>query len=137
MRLRHLVLTVPLAALALAGCGAQGQNSAGDFEGAEQQVAEAVENLQDAGRRGDPERVCDELVTASLARALAAGGASCEDEVQAAMRDVSSFELEVADVTISGATATAQVRGGEEGRRATFELAREGAGWRISGLGAG
>jgi hypothetical protein len=137
MRPRHAVLTLLLAALALAGCGGEGQDSADDFRGAEQQVAEAVEDLQDAGRRGDPERICSELVTAGLARALAAGGASCEDEVQAAMRDISSFELEVADVTVTGATARAEVRGDEDDQRATVELAREGEGWRISGLRAG
>ena len=137
MRLRDAALTVPIAALALAGCGGQGEDSAGDFRGAEQQVAEAIEELQDAGRRGDPERICGELVTPDLARAIAAGGASCEDEAQTAMRDVSAFELEVDDVTISGATATAQVRGAEDDQRATFELARDGEGWRVSGVEAG
>ena len=136
MRLRDAALTLPIAALALAGCAGQGSDSAGAFQGAERQVAETVEELQDAGRRGDPERICGELVTAGLARAIAAGGASCEDEVQTATRDVSAFELEVADVTVSGATATAQVRSAEDDRRATFELAREGEGWRISGIQA-
>jgi hypothetical protein len=135
MRRSHAVLTLPLVALALAGCGSQGQDSAADFQGAERDVAETVENLQEAGRRGNPERVCTELVTAELARGLGAGGASCEDEVQASMRDVGSFELQVGEVTVTGATARAEVTGDDGEPRATLELAREGAGWRIASLG--
>jgi hypothetical protein len=132
MRRLPVLLASLLAAAALAGCaGTQPNASAGDFEGAERDVAQAVDDLKTSR---DPEEICSRIFSDELARSLQAGSRDCVDEVQATMRDVASTDLEVRDVSISGTTARAQVRQG--GKTATFELARSGTSWQITSLGA-
>jgi hypothetical protein len=134
----RLALLAAAAALALAGCGSSESSSANAFEGPEREVAQVVEDLQRAGQTGDAERVCGELLTAELAERLAEGGESCVDELDKAFGDSEDFELQVTGATVSGNTATAQVRQGGEGRTtATFELVRERGRWRISSLERG
>lgn len=135
MRRLHLALPLLLAALAT-GCGASG-SSAGDFEGEEANVAEAVESIQSAGEARDAQKLCDELLAKALRDAIAEAGSSCEVELDKSIRDADDFELEVADVTVQGDTATARVLGGEgDGRtERTFEFAREDGDWRATALG--
>jgi hypothetical protein len=121
-----------LLALALGGCGGS-QTSSPSFAGEDERVASAVEDLQTAGERGDEERICGELLTPALARRMAAPGSSCAVEVGKALGDADQYDIEVRDVTVSGATATARVV--NDGRAATLELARVGRDWRIASLG--
>ena len=134
MRILPLLLALALA-VALGGCTAAQQNaSAGDFEGAERDVAEVIDDLK-ASR--DPDEICSRIFADALAKSLAAGGRDCDAEVDAMLHDVSDTNLQVRDVTISGSTARAEVRQGDEGDTATFELARaSGGGWQITSLGA-
>jgi hypothetical protein len=126
-----VLLALLLALAALAGCTPSNQNaSAGDFEGAERDVAQVVDDLK--GTR-DPEEVCSRILTDDLAKSLEAGGEDCVDEVQATIRDTADTDMQVRDVTISGSSARAQVRQG--GKTATFELERGADGWQISSFG--
>jgi hypothetical protein len=132
------LLAVPLVLAALAaGCGASA-SSAGDFEGEERAVADVVEKLQSAGETGDAAEICDEVLASDLRDEMRAAGANCEQELDKAIQDADDFELEVEDVTITGDTATARVRGRENDEEAvrTFEFAREGSGWRATSLGS-
>jgi hypothetical protein len=132
------VLAVPLVLAVLAsGCGASA-SSAGDFEGEEKRVAELVEKLQSAGETGDAAEICDEVLAADLREQIQAAGANCEQELDKAIKDADDFELEVEDVTISGDSATAKVRGrdGGEERVRDFEFVREGSDWRATSLGS-
>ncbi len=125
-------LPVLLVALTLAGCAATQPNaSAGDFKGAESDVAKVIDDLK--GSR-DPDDICSRLFAAEFAKSLAADGRACADEVDAMLRDVAGTDLKVRDVTISGNTARAEVR--QDGKTATFELARGSDGWQITSLGA-
>ena len=131
--------TVPLAlalvlalVLAVAGCGAT-PSSAGDFQGEERRVAEAIEEVQSAGQSNEPQRLCDELFAEALVQRLQAGGANCRAELGAALDDVDDFELEVRDVTVQGTRATARVEG--ENGALTLTLVREGGRWRVSEFG--
>ena len=132
MRIRTF-LPALLAALALGGCTATNPNaSAGDFKGAENDVAQVIDDLK-ASR--DPGEICSKMFADGLAKSLAAGGRTCTDEVDAMLRDVGSTDLDVKDVTVSGDTARAEVS--QDGKTATFELARgKDGGWRITSLGA-
>jgi hypothetical protein len=134
MRRVHTSITLAAAALALSGCAAQAPTSAGDFKGDESDVAAVVDDLQSAGRSGDPDKVCNDIFTTELANRFKAGKSSCVDEIEDAMRDVNDYDLEVQDVTVTGDTATAKVRQGKEGRTATFTFQRVGSGWRASGI---
>jgi hypothetical protein len=132
------VLAVPLVLAVLAsGCGASA-SSAGDFEGEEKRVAEVVEKLQSAGETGDAAEICDEVLAEQLRQEIQAAGASCEQELDKAIEDADDFELEVEDVTISGDSATAKVRGEDRGeeRVRDFEFVREGSDWRATSLGS-
>jgi hypothetical protein len=131
-------LAVPLVLAALAaGCGAS-TSSAGDFEGEERRVADVVEKLQSAGETGDAAEICDEVLARQLRDEMEAAGANCEQELDKAIEDADDFELEVEDVTISGDSATAKVRGQDQGeeRVRDFEFVREGNGWRATSLGS-
>jgi hypothetical protein len=124
-----------LAALALGACGEA--STAGKFTGEEETVATVVEDLQRDGERGEADKICDDLLTEELQSQLKAGSASCAAELKKALEDADSFELEVQDVSISGTTATAKVKGPDEGDGVlrTLELEKSGDDWRIASFG--
>ena len=119
--------------LALAGCGAQSEPSSVDeFQGAEREVAQKVEDFQDEGRRGNAEDICADIVATSLVDRLEASGADCAQEMQKAIEDADDFELDVLDVSVTGETASARVRQGDGGPTATMEFTREKGQWRAT-----
>lgn len=121
---------IALAAL-LAGCGGQ-PSSVEEFEGAERQVAQTVENLSDAGRDKDERRICRQILAESVVERLG----ECERKVDEALKDADSFELDVTGVRIEGSRAVARVEsGGEQDEVERLELVRAGGGWRIASLG--
>ena len=129
---RLFVFALLLAVVALPGCTAANTNtSAGDFEGAERDVAQVIDDLK--GTR-DPDEVCSRILTDRFAQSLEADGHDCIDEVRAMIRDTADTDMKVDDVTISGSSATAKVS--QDDKTATFELERDGESWRISSLGA-
>ena len=131
MRRLPSLLALLLATGSLAGCTAANQNaSAGDFEGAERDVAQVIDDLKTSR---DPEEVCSRYLTDAFAQSLEADGHDCVDEVDATLRDVANTDMKVDDVAVSGTTATAKVS--QDGQSATFELARSGNGWQISSFG--
>jgi hypothetical protein len=131
MRRPLTLIALLLATGSLAGCTTAGQNaSAGSFEGEERDVAQVIDDLK--GSR-DPEEICSRILTDEFAKSLEADGHDCVAEVQATIRDTASTDMDVRDVTISGSTATAEVR--QDDLSATFELERDGESWRISSFG--
>ena len=104
-------LPVLLVALALAGCGAeQEQSSVEKFQGEDRAVAQKVEDLQEAGEGRNPEDICSDILASSLVQQLEAADVKCADEMEKAIDDADDYDLEVQEVTVSGSTATAQVR---------------------------
>jgi outer membrane murein-binding lipoprotein Lpp len=133
--MKRAVLAI-VAVLALAGCGAEQQSSVDQFSGAERDVAQKVEDLQDAGENRNPEDICSEILAAKLVDELEAAGTSCADEMEKAIDDADDFDLEVREVSVTGETATARVQRGDDGPTATFEFARENGQWRATSLGS-
>jgi hypothetical protein len=135
MRRVHALVTIALAGVALTGCTQQ-QTSAGDFKGAEGDVAAVVDDLASAARSGDGDEICTRIVSSTFAEELAAGD-TCKKEVERAVADANDFDLEVRDVTVTGTTATAQVRQGDgsDAKTATFEFERGSDGWRATSFG--
>ena len=128
-------VVVLLAVLAFAGCGAEAQpSSAENFQGDQRAVAQKVEDLQEAGEGRNPEDICSEILAKSLVQQLEAAGANCADEMEKAIDDADDFDLDVTKVTISGSTATVEVRRGEDGPTETMEFARAGDQWRATSL---
>jgi uncharacterized cupredoxin-like copper-binding protein len=132
------LLAVPLVLAVLASGCAGSSSSAGDFQGEEKNVADVVEKLQTAGETGDAGTICDDLLAKQLRDEIAEAGSTCEQELDKAIKDADDFELDVEDVTIEGDSATAKVKGSDQGeeRVRDFEFVREGSGWRATSLGS-
>ncbi len=131
MRARPLIIAV--LAAGFAGCGGAG-SGAGDFEGVEGDVAEAIERLQTTGTRQESaDEICRDLLTQDLVRRLAADGSTCETEIRQAIADADLFDLRVTDVSIEGDTATAEVvsAAGDSRAEGTVGLIRERGDWRV------
>jgi hypothetical protein len=132
---RLLAVVLALAAVA-SGCAGD-SSSADDFQGEERRVADVVEKLQSAGQTGDAAEICDEVLAKQLRDEIQAAGSNCEREIDKAIKDADDFDLEVEDVTITGNSATAKVKGRDRGeeRVRDFEFVREGPNWRATSLG--
>jgi hypothetical protein len=131
-------LLVVLGVLALAGCGAQSQpSSAQKFQGEARAVAQKIEDLQEAGESRKPEDICSQILSRTLVTQLEAAGADCTDEMEKAIDDADDYDLNVQKVTVSGSTATATVKRGDDGPTETMEFARENGRWRATSLSGG
>jgi hypothetical protein len=125
-----------LIVLALAGCGSQGQTSSVDnFTNPDQRaVAQKVEDLEDAGKRDKPDDICSNILAKALVTQLDAAGTDCATEMKKAIEDANDFDLDVRKVTITGATATAEVKRGKDGPTEKMQFARENGDWRATSL---
>jgi hypothetical protein len=128
------LLPIVCAAL-LAGCG-QAATDTAEFEGTERAVADVVAEYSAAGERRDGGRICKEILAESLVEAIEEGGNACSEELERSLREADEHALEVQDVTVTGSTATARVRGdaGDQERTATLELVDERGAWRIASV---
>lgn len=134
MRLLTALLAV-LAASALAACGAAGTDSSTDFQGTQREVASTIENLQSAASDDDPSQICRTLLASSLVSRLG-GAIQCQKAVRIALDGADSNDLDVQQVQVSGATATARVKSGKgDGSTVrTVRLQREGSNWKVASL---
>jgi hypothetical protein len=126
----------------MVGCGSVQDDSSKDFKGEQAKVAKVIEDLEKAAakRPADTKKICTDLFTDALAKRLAAvdRNDTCKDRLDDAIGDVMSggvagTKLDVEEVTISGAAATAVVKNdaGDQDASSTFKLAKLGANWRI------
>jgi hypothetical protein len=70
---------------------------------------------------------------------MAAGGSTCAQQLDDALKDADDNDLSVEAVTVDGTTATARVKGrigGDEDAVRTLEFERSGQDWRITSLGS-
>ena len=131
-----VAILVASASLAISACGTA--STAGTFEGEEETVATVVEDLQREGERGEATKICDSILTEALQEKVKAGSESCASELDKALEDADAFDLEVQDVSISGTTATAKVKGLDEddGILRTLSLEKVDGDWRIDSFGS-
>lgn len=125
------------AALAVAGCtSAPTNDAAGDFQGAEREVAEVVDDLSAAALDGDAKEICDTIFAPDLKNRLGPDGVDCQDALEDQLTDVGDGEIEVQEITVDGTTATATVVSPYSGDdvEQTLSLERDGDAWRITGL---
>jgi hypothetical protein len=133
---RTLIAFTAGLALAVAGCGGddhkEGKNEKA-FSGDKKPVAAAIDDLVDASQAGDAEKICTELFTPGLAKAIAARGkATCASVVQKQL--VSPAEdITATDVRVQGSNAFVTVR--EQNKNVTrLSLVDQGDGWRINAI---
>ena|ERR1041384_3725357 len=130
-------VALALAVLGLAGCGAQQTSSStlDKFKDPDEKaVAQKVEDLERAGKRGQPDDICSKILAQSLVSQLNAAGTDCATEIQKAIDDANEFDLETQKVTVSGSTATAEVKQGDDGPTETMQFTREKNDWRATSL---
>ena len=96
-------VALALLLFAVAGCGAQAADVVGrQFRDPDQKaVAEKVEDLETAGKRGQPDDICSDILAKTLVSQLDAGRHDCATEMQKAIDDANEFDLEVQKVTIT------------------------------------
>jgi hypothetical protein len=136
IRLAALLVALPLT---LGACGQAQKDSAKDFTGEQKAVAQTVEDLQKASRKGDEGKICDDLLAPALVTKIkTASKDTCEQALHDALRDADTFELQVEKVAVDGSTATATVTSdtGPKDRTDTLELVKDGGAWKISTLGS-
>jgi len=145
MRLRPLALPPVLLAVVLMAPGACGQSSktnAGDFQGTEKDVADAVFEFRDAIVKRDEGKICDALFTPELrdqiTRAAGSRGSTCAKAIEDSIQDIDATDIQIVKdgIAISGHTATVKIKtkltSGTDPID-TLTLADE-RGWRISKL---
>ena len=132
--MQRVVLVLTL--FALAGCGAQASTSSVDRfkDPNERAVAQKVEDLESAGKRGKPDDICSNILASSLVSQLNAAGTDCHTEIQKAIDDASEFNLDVVKVTVQGNTATAEVKQGDKNPTELMRFTREKDDWRATSL---
>jgi hypothetical protein len=128
---------VVLLTLAVAGCTAAQTSSSSKFKGDQKAVADVVKELQTASQSRKAGQICSDILSRRLAASFKASGGDCVRELDVSVRDADDTKLEVRAVTITGATARAQVKGLVSGRdgTATLGLVREDGKWRVDDLG--
>jgi hypothetical protein len=133
--MRLIAVTVAGLALTLSACGAAQSDSESRFRGEQKNVAKVVDDLASAGRARDADKICDTILARRLVTEIKSAGGDCVTEMDRAINDASDYDLQVRSVKVSGNTATAQVRQGDDGRVATFAFVKEGGAWRATALG--
>jgi hypothetical protein len=133
------VALVLLLTAAVAGCGSQSQSSSADkFKNADQKaVAQKIEDLESAGKRGKADDICSDILAKSLVHQLDSAGTSCGSEMKKAIDDANEFNLTVEKVTVNGDTATAEVKQGDKGPTETMQFTKENGQWRATALSNG
>ena len=133
--MKRVVLAL-LLLVAVAGCGTQSQSSSADkFKDPDQKaIAEKIEDLESAGRRGKADDICTDILAKTLVSQLDAAGTDCATEMQKAIDDATQFDLSVAKVTINGNEATAEVKQGDDGATETMTFTKENGDWRATAL---
>ena len=120
-----------LAGAALAGCGSSGPTD-------EQQVRETVDAFSKATAAKDYDKLCKQLLAPKLLEQVEQAGLPCEVALSKGLGDVKEPRITVGQITVSGNSATADVRtsaAGQEPSRDTLKLTKVGGRWRIASLG--
>jgi hypothetical protein len=124
-------------ALALAGCSlGGGDDDPQPVRGAPRDVARVVAELDAATRKGQYERICNELFTASAKRR--AGGKDCPSLLRSTARELRKPSVELVSIRVTPRQAVARVRTRAVGQAPIVDqlvLRREGGGYRIEALG--
>jgi hypothetical protein len=133
------LLCAPVLATSLLAC-AKSVSTTG-FKGEDQAVAKTISNLQADVTAGDEQKICaNDLAGAVVVRLNAARG-GCKQVIKNQLAELESYDVSIQSiqVTADGARrrASARVKSVYSGRTrpGSLSLVKEGAKWKISGLG--
>ena len=128
--MRRTLAIVAVLALGLSACG--GSDSSKPSGTPQEQITQVVDNLSTAGQRRDADRICKEILAKQLVDELKTAGGDCVTEMDRAIKDATDFDLTISQIKVTGNTATARVRQGEDGEDRRV-LVRQG-GRRLEGV---
>ena len=120
-----------LAGAALVGCGSAGPTD-------EEQVRDTVDAFSKATAAKDYDKLCKQLLAPKLLEQVEQAGLPCEVALSKGLGDVKEPRITIGQITVSGNSATADVRtsaAGQEPSRDTLKLTKVGGRWRIASLG--
>jgi ketosteroid isomerase-like protein len=122
-----------------AGCGADKESPLPKLGGSDaaKQVRTVVERFGAASRAKDYQTICDQLLSDELVHAVEEVGLPCESALQRGLGDVRDPQLQIKDVSVSGARALVSVHSTAQGQPPSddaIQLVREGGTWRIASL---
>jgi hypothetical protein len=129
--MRRTLAVVAVLALGVSACGAA--ESTPDTP--QEAITKVVDDLSTAGKRRDADRICKEILAKRLVDELKTAGGDCVTEMDRAIKDATDFDLTISQIKVTGNTATARVRQGEDGETAVFSFVKEGDAWKASALG--
>ena len=132
--MRRTLAIAAVLALGLSACGSSDSDSKPSGT-AQEQITKVVDNLSTAGQRRDAERICKEILAKQLVEELKSAGGDCLTEMDRAIKDATDFDLKVSQIKVTGNSATARVRQGDDGDTAVFSFVKEGDDWKASALG--
>jgi len=131
-------------AVALAGCGpaATGSDSSKEFTGAKSDVAQVVDDLQDAAAKRDGAKAC-KLLAPNLLAGFAARHRTCKDVLDDDLADADTTKMTVTSVNVAGNRATAVVESdtgkGKTKQTNTFTFVKSpsvaNGAWQVSSFG--
>jgi hypothetical protein len=131
-------LLVGICALAFAvGVGACAETaSTGNYKGESHNVAQTVSNFQTDATAEDEKKLCEDDLAATLTVKLARVG-GCQTVLKAQLHEIDALNLKIESIAVNGSHALARVKSTYSGKNRVTALAlvKEGAHWRISGLG--
>ncbi len=132
--MRRAAVLLLLLLVVLEGC-TQASTAKNDFKGEEKRVAQVVLDLSSNATAAKAAESCDQLLSKGLRGRV--GGKQCASELKKAFDDADARGLDVKQVTISGATATADVtaKNGDTTIKRTFKLVDEDQRWRLDSFG--
>ncbi len=128
------LLVVPLLAVGLAACGSTVSTST--FKGESHAVAQRISDYQSDVGAASEKKLCNEDFSSAVRRRLSAATGGCEEALKRQLGSIDDYEATVEQVTVSGATATAEVKSTWSGklRDTTLHLVKEDGSWRIAGV---
>ena len=130
MRLVPFAAVLACAAV-MGGCGDQGPTP-------EDQVRSVLATFASATEKRDYATLCDKVFAPKLLTGLQDIGLPCEVAMRNSLGKVDEPQLSVGQVSVKGATATAQVKTSAKGQKPssdTVHLTKVGDAWKISALG--
>jgi hypothetical protein len=129
--MRRTLAIAAVLALGVSACG----STESEPETPQEAITQVVDNLSAAGQRRDADRICKEVLAKRLVAELKTAGGDCVTEMDRAIKDATDFDLTISQIKITGNSATARVRQGEDGDTAVFSFVKEGNAWKASALG--
>jgi hypothetical protein len=132
MRTRAAVLSFLLIAGAMSACGGDESKSNADrYSGEKAKVAAVVDQLGEAARSGDGDRICDKLFDSNLKTSVTrASNRPCSQEVVDKTFDEKT-RYDVQSLGLAGDRAQVRVKD-EKDRTSLLLILREGGSWRIA-----